>query len=84
MTENNERWIAEGWETFHQEVIGKGWPDSPALRLLIEVAFYGGANWLIHILEEEGTMPDVLLGRLSIELAAHSEHVQKIRRAIEP
>lgn len=79
---DQSQWIAAGWQTFQDEVLKKGWPDSPALRLLIEVAFFGGANWLIHILEDEGTTPDVL-GRLTIELTKHQQHAERLSRELD-
>jgi hypothetical protein len=79
---DQSRWIVEGWETFQTEVLKRGWPEDDKLKLLLEVAFYGGANWLIHILEDEGTTLDVL-GRLSIELTVHHEHVMRLMEELQ-
>ena len=85
MTNDQSQWIAEGWRSFQDEVLIREWLDHPyakKLQLLLELSFYGGANWLIHILEEEGTTTDVI-GRLTIELTAHQERMARMARAID-
>lgn len=69
-------WIAEGFRTFQDEVLGKGWPDSPELRTLIEVAFYGGANWIMHVIGDEGYTLQVL-ERIARELEAQQESAKQ-------
>ena len=81
MTDKPE-WIAEGWHAFREEVAAKHWPESPALHLLIELAFFGGANWIMMILDEEGIEPPVL-DRIQKELRSHRDHVETRNLALQ-
>jgi regulator of replication initiation timing len=65
------KWIDEGFQAYRDEVLRKSWPMiDPTFRLLIELTFFGGANWIMDIIREEGTTPETL-NRLMDELQEH-------------
>jgi hypothetical protein len=79
---DNPEWIAEGWRTFQDEVLRKGWPEDPKLRLLLEVAFFGGANWVMMVIGDEGAMP-ATFNRIEKELRAQGDRVKELGHAIK-
>jgi hypothetical protein len=70
----DSEWIEEGWRTFREEVLKKGWPAD--VVPVLELAFFGGAGYTLMILNDEGPT-SATIDRLLREVAAHP---QKARR----
>jgi hypothetical protein len=73
-----EQRLSEGWKTFQEDVLDKGWPDTSALRTLVEVAFYGGAGWAMAIIQEASEDPKII-NELVLEIEKHMENVMHRR-----
>jgi hypothetical protein len=76
MSDQDEPWIAQGFRTMLEEVFRQGWPASSKLQTLVEVAFYGGAVWVMHILADEGISAETI-ERIDKELRAHNDSVRE-------
>jgi hypothetical protein len=72
---DEEPWIAQGFRVIKEEVFKQGWPENSKLWALVEVAFYGGATWIMHVLADEGVSPETI-ERIREELRAHSDEVR--------
>lgn len=72
-------WLAEGWRVFQAEVTGKGWP--PKVAFMNELAFWGGAMFLMRVLDDEGPTPENLQ-KLRAELIAHDDYVRDLAVAM--
>jgi len=64
--------ISDGWQTFRDEVLRKGWPDDPVLETLVEVAFFGGAGWAMELTNDD---PGARV-RILTEIARHDANVR--------
>lgn len=71
------RWIEEGWRSFREEVLAKGWPESPELSLVLELAFFGGAEFTMTVLADKGATPETLAA-IEAELAAHLAKIKRM------
>lgn len=74
--------IGEGLRTVREEILKQDWPDDPNLQLLIEVIFYAGVTWAMHVIDEEGSTPEVL-AQINDEIRAHAAKARAIKQALE-